>query len=212
MKNLSKEEPHKSYFKKESEIEETVDEAGRELKPLDPFVISGGQNTERFYFKAVSELTDYHFNVLPEYFGKESQYITEFSSRIKIITDGDPDAKIFCVFDLDTIVNDTTNKKNYEKFKLAIRDQIDSGTVTLCPSMPCFEYWLLLHFKNITTRMKNNACVTSLLKFIHEAFISQERKIVFQNAKKPKAFGKHELESSHLFKRQPKTSYCNSQM
>ena len=49
---------------------------------LYPFVISGGKNTEHFYFKHISEITDYKFIIKPEYFGGESNYTKVFPKRI----------------------------------------------------------------------------------------------------------------------------------
>lgn len=44
-----------------------VDDAGegtREMSPLAPFVVSGGKNTERYYFTHISAVSDkYKFNL-----------------------------------------------------------------------------------------------------------------------------------------------------
>jgi hypothetical protein len=57
---------------------------------------------------------------------------------------GDPFDKVFCVFDRDT----------HETYHQAL-EQIDSAkpkdTFRAITSVPCFEYWLLLHFEYTTT-------------------------------------------------------------
>ena len=52
-------------------------ESSRDMEVY-PFVISGGKNTEHYYFKHISERTDYKFIIKPEYFGDESNYTEVF--------------------------------------------------------------------------------------------------------------------------------------
>lgn len=176
MKDLYEEVPREVHFAKTTDSIEAKDDGFMDLRPLDPYIVSGGENTEQFYFKKVSKLTNYHFKVVPEYFGKESEYTEEFPSRINDIVGQNPDAKIFCVFDLDTTIDNTANQIRHEKFEASIQKQIDSGQVILCPSLPCFEYWLLLHFKDITTRMKSNSAVANYLsKYMKPLFPNSDK-------------------------------------
>ena len=122
----------------------------RTMRPLFPFVISGGKNTERYYFRHISDTTSYKFNVFPEYFGMESGYTEIFPDRIKKILKDNPDAQIFCVFDWDTIRGHKKNLEKHQTFVNQFKTEIDSGTVVVCPSMPSIEYWFLLHFENYT--------------------------------------------------------------
>ena len=147
---LGKEKP--TYF--ESEALPFENEGRREIQPLCPFVISGGQNTERYYFHHISETTEYKFNVVPEYFGMEASYTEFFPNRIRKILKDNPDAKVFCVFDWDTIYG---RKKQLEKHKVFLNQfkaEIDGGIVTVCPSMPSIEYWFLLHFESRSQLIK----------------------------------------------------------
>ena len=50
------------------------DEGTRDMGPLYPFLISGGTNTERYYFTHINDTTEYKFNIRPKYFGNESSY------------------------------------------------------------------------------------------------------------------------------------------
>ncbi len=83
------------YFPKQEIVTDSVELGSLELRPSYPFIVSGGRNTERYYFKHVSKITDYKFNVRPEYFGDESSYVDVFPERIKRILAEDADAKIF---------------------------------------------------------------------------------------------------------------------
>ena len=138
------------------------DEGTREMK-LYPFVISGGSNTEHYYFKHISERTEYKFIIKPEYFGDESNYTNVFSKRITEILDRNTDAKVFCVFDWDTIYGDETRIKKHEDFEKKFQTEISNGSVAICPSMPSIEYWFLLHFEDYTGLLKNYTDVSNRL-------------------------------------------------
>ena len=140
-------EPVPSHFSKE-------DEGTREMEPQYPFLISDGTNTERYYFTHINNTTDYNFNIRPEYFGNESNYPEIFPERIKAIIEKNADARIFCVFDVDTVYCNKANQKRHRKFMEDIKDEIDNGSVVLCPSMPSIEYWFLLHYENYTDLIK----------------------------------------------------------
>ncbi len=142
----------KAYF--EQEIVPFDNKGRREIKPLHPFIISGGENTERYYFLHVSDVTKYKFIVQPEYFGMESNYTEIFPQRIDKILKDNADAKIFCVFDWDTIRGHQKNLEKHTAFVNQYKSEIDSGKVVLCPSMPSIEYWFLLHFENTTELIK----------------------------------------------------------
>ena len=131
------------------------DEGKRDMGPLYPFLISGGRNTERWYFAHINDITDYKFNIIPKYFGDESNYTEVFPNRIKGILEKNTDAKIFCVFDWDTILGNDDNLEKHKAFESEIQADIDNGSVTLCPSMPSIEYWFLLHFENYTKLIKS---------------------------------------------------------
>ena len=135
-----------TYF--EPEMLPFENEGKREIRPLYPFVISGGQNTERYYFHHISETTEYKFNVVPEYIGMEASYTELFPERIGKILKDNPDAKIFCVFDWDTIRGKKKPLEKHEAFVNQFKAEIDAGIVTVCPSMPSIEYWFLLHFES----------------------------------------------------------------
>lgn len=162
------------YFKGEP-IPITGEEGTREMNPLYPFIISGGRNTERYYFKHISENEDtpYKFNIKPEYFGNESQYTVRFSEIVdEILQKNGEDARIFCVFDMDTIIGNKTRENSLKAFEKRVR-----GKATLCPSMPSIEYWFLLHFEDYCELMKGWKEISRrLAPYIRQCFSYQNIK------------------------------------
>ena len=114
------------YFKRES-IPVAGEEGTREMNPLLPFIISGGKNTERYYFQHVSELTQYKFKVVPEYFGDEAQYTEVFPQRIGRIIEKNSGAKVYCVFDWDTVYGNPQREANHVRFKKVIEKYLGKG-------------------------------------------------------------------------------------
>ena len=153
------------------------DEGKRDMGPLYPFLISGGTNTERWYFVHINDITDYKFNIIPKYFGDESNYTEVFPKRIKGILEKNIDAKVYCVFDWDTIFNNDDNLAKHKAFENEIQADIDNGKVILCPSMPSIEYWFLLHFQNYTELIKTNGNAIGILAPYIKAWFSSDKKL-----------------------------------
>ena len=139
------------------------DEGKRDMGPLYPFLISGGTNTERYYFTHINDTTKYKFNIRPKYFADESNYTEAFPKRIKEILNANTDPKIFCVFDWDTIYGIDAKIKKHEDFEKQFRTEIDNGNVVICPSMPSIEYWFLLHFEDKTDLLKDYRAISNIL-------------------------------------------------
>ena len=178
-RKLAKEAKPKKYFIAYSSSA-GLDMGTRELAPSLPYIISGGEVTERYYFLHLSKETDYKFKVVPDYFGKESNFMQEFPMNIDKILRGNPDAKIFCVYDMDTIYGNKTNLGKYNRFVKQIQFYIDKGNVVLCPSMPSFEYWFLLHFKNTTRLMKTCEEIVKELKPYMSSYFSKKKINLFK--------------------------------
>ncbi|MBQ0047931.1 MAG: RloB domain-containing protein [Prevotellaceae bacterium] len=158
-----KDSEQKRYFASFTVEAIDTNEGTRDMFPLAPFVISGGKNTERYYFLHVNELSDkYKFTVKPEYFGDESDYTTVFPYRISRILKTNADAKIYCVFDMDAVFRDGTLEK-HKYFVKSLKSKIEEGSVVMCDSMPSFEFWLLLHFVDHVGLLKNYSEVSQLL-------------------------------------------------
>lgn len=151
-----------------SKITVSSEESGtREMGPLFPFIVSGGTNTERLYFTHLTDITKYKFNIKPKYFADESDYTEKFPIRIREILAKNADAKIFCVFDWDTVFGDKSEdqklKRKHDDFIIQFDKEIARGILTICPSMPCIEYWFLLHFEDYKDLLKNYAQVSNRL-------------------------------------------------
>lgn len=156
-------EPSKYFVHTEEGISKGQEEGIRDMYPLLPFVISGGSNTERYYFKHISDTTKYKFIIKPEYFADESSYTDIFPQRIAEILSKNKEAKIFCVFDWDTIYNNQKRLEKHAEFESKFEKEIATNVIILCPTMPCIEYWFLLHFINHTDLLKNYSKVSQLL-------------------------------------------------
>ncbi len=157
-----KEPDQEHYFMSDVGIDD-VEEGTRDMFPLAPFVVSGGCNTERYYFTYVNDLSvNYKFNIRPKYFGDESAYIDVFPKRINEILSKNTDAKVFCVFDMDTVFKCNLLER-HKVFVDSLRSEIDRGNVVLCDSMPSFEFWLLLHFVDYSGLLKNYSEVSQVL-------------------------------------------------
>lgn len=163
MGNRKLKEPEQAHFFAPVAQVGDIEEGTKEMSPLYPFVVSGGKNTERYYFTHVSSISNkYKFNIRPKYFGDESSYTDVFPKRIAEILSKNVDAKIFCVFDMDTVVSDGLQDKHAD-FVAAFKSEINSGQVVLCESMPSFEFWLLLHFTDYEGLLKNYSKVSNVL-------------------------------------------------
>lgn len=152
------------------------EEGTREMGALHPFLISGGKNTERFYFTHINDKTAYKFNIRPRYFGDESSYTEAFPKRIKDILSFNNDAKIFCVFDWDTVYGDESQLNKHEQFVNQFRKEISDGTVSICPSMPSIEYWFLLHFTDYTGFLRDyGAAANRLAPYLKPCFPDEKK-------------------------------------
>jgi len=194
-RNLAKEAKPKKYFI--SHVASVGSDKGtRELFPSLPYIISGGKVTERYYFLHVSKESERKFRVIPEFFGKESNFVQEFPKDIKKILKGDPEAKVFCVFDWDTIYQNKTNLEKYNRFVKQVQSFIDKGNVTLCPSMPSFEYWFMLHFKNTTRLVRTCEEMVKELKPYMGSYFSKKDIDLFKVLK-----NHHDMENPNWFRR-----------
>ena len=175
-RNLAAPTEQQKYFEAAQAPSPEQDEGTRELGELYPFLISGGTNTERYYFTHINDKTKYKFNIRPRYFGDESNYTEAFPKRILEVLGTNDNAKIFCVFDWDTVYDNEANLKKHEAFESQFKAEIANGSLTLCPSMPSIEYWFLLHFEDYTKFLKNYGKVASVLgKYIKACFIDPSK-------------------------------------
>ncbi len=115
-------------------------------------IVTEGSKTEPLYFQEIRKfyrLGTAHVKILPGAYGTSPQKIINFArDHLKSCSKWE---QVFCVFDRDdhpdfnnALVSAASIDKKYKnEFKQPIR-------FTAIPSIPCFELWLLLHFKCIT--------------------------------------------------------------
>ena len=111
-------------------------------KPI--LIVSEGTKTERNYFEQLNELL--HGKVRIHFVrarGSSPLNVCERAreqyEREKRALGADPYDRVFCVFDQD-------RHTTYQQALKSIRNADPAGIFRAIPSVPCFEYWLLLHF------------------------------------------------------------------
>lgn len=55
--------------------------------------------------------------------------------------------KVYCVLDYDAIVSDISELKKFESEVRKLGNKKSTRNINFILSMPCIEYWFLLHFK-----------------------------------------------------------------
>lgn len=124
------------------------------------YAVLGEGITEQWYLQHLKILKGYKYSVRPSLF--EDIGIEKAEAIIDDLISGGCD-KIFFFTDYDTIVNQ--NKEI--KFKRLVDKYKDEEGVFICDSMPCIEYWFLLHFTYTTKEYLNyNQVEQDLKKYI----------------------------------------------
>ena len=129
-RELAKGVERQQYFKAAQVPVSEPEEGTREMGELYPFLISGGSNTERYYFTHINDLTEHKFNIRPRYFGDESSYTETFPRRIQEILNANHDAKVFCVFDWDTVYGNEARLKSHREFEELFKDKATEWIAT----------------------------------------------------------------------------------
>lgn len=105
-------------------------------------IVCEGKKTEPLYFK---DARNYHklntLNIQVEGIGKDPLTLVKHAQALCIEEDrlGDPYDRVFCVFDKD-------QHTTYEQALVLVENIGLKGEWLAVTSVPCFEYWLLLHF------------------------------------------------------------------
>ncbi|MGB1205762.1 MAG: RloB family protein [Chitinophagales bacterium] len=102
--------------------------------------------TEWFYFEHFKTAKKLPYKLKPD-LPKHSSYISIFA-KAKQLVDDEYD-KVFCILDLDDIRSQNLTKK-YEKAKATLPK---NKKIVVIETMPCFEFWFLLHFINYSTKV-----------------------------------------------------------
>ena len=110
-------------------------------------IVCEGEKTEPFYFNSLRDyyrLSSTNIEVTGES-GSSPLDVFNFAKHRynEEKKAGDPFDKVYCVFDKD-------NHDSYQQALDRIQRARPSKTYVAIPSVPCFEYWLLLHFTYLT--------------------------------------------------------------
>lgn len=132
--------------------------------------IVGEGHTEWHYFDSLRTEKRYKFQISPE-LPKHSDYESIFRLAEKLSEQGYDE--VFCVLDLDVIVNPRQNK--YESKKNQMLKKYPS--VSVFESLPCFELWFLLHFTDFSGKSYHNSA--ALLAELRRYLPDYEKHIEF---------------------------------
>ncbi|MDY0266812.1 MAG: RloB family protein [Methanimicrococcus sp.] len=106
-------------------------------------LIIGEGDSENAYFKELKSQHNLKFHIKPE-LPSSSDYKSIFKKAKENI---DVYECVFCLIDLDHILNSDNCEQNYEKYKTEktkLREKFPS--IFIFESCPCFEIWLFFHF------------------------------------------------------------------
>lgn len=156
-REIQKGEEERDFFPGESSV--PTQGGQRELEPLTPYVISGGEVTERCYFEHLNKMIGHRLNLKPEYFGRESCYYDAFPEYIEKIRQMDGQAKIYCVFDWDVPSKKPKLLARHKNFEQKISSDLG---IQLCASYPKIEYWFYLHFCSFKSNEKSSTISSQL--------------------------------------------------
>ena len=135
---------HKRKAKSANQLERRAAKRSSYEKVL---IVCEGAKTEPNYSKGCIEFYKlYTANVEVDGAGgssPKSVYKRAVELRKVEIKKGDPYDRVYCVFDKDTHETYNETVERISKFK-------PRGIFYAAVSVPCFEYWLLLHFKYTT--------------------------------------------------------------
>lgn len=133
-------------------------------------IVCEGEKTELYYFKDAREFYSLSTVDVEIYTSKGSdpKNIVYFANqKYRESKDaGDPFDNIYCVFDKDT-------HTGYGQAVSALESATPKGVFFAITSVPCFEYWLLLHFtystrpyQTVPGNSASNQVLTELKKYL----------------------------------------------
>ena len=131
---------HKRKAKKMHDLARRKDRRSPYAKVL---VVCEGEKTEPHYFNSLKDhygLNSANVEICGDCASAPSSVYRYARRRYREVKDaGDPFDRVFCVFDQDT-------HSSYQRTVDDIARSTPKGTYSAITSVPCFEYWLLLHF------------------------------------------------------------------
>ncbi|EGZ49953.1 RloB family protein [Neisseria wadsworthii] len=124
-------------------------------------IVCEGEKTEPYYFQGLCDSLSLHTANVEITGNCGSSPKSVFERALEIFKESEkqrnPFDKVYCVFDKD-------NHSCYDETIRKITSQQPKNTFFAITSIPCFEYWLLLHFQYTTQPFNNAVSVMSKLK------------------------------------------------
>lgn len=120
------------------------------------FIIGEGL-TEQYYFLHLKRIKNYQCTVRPRFFGKTD--ITQIEKVVQKLLMGG--VTVICVFDADVSTRNEVENKKLSKFKNAYKKD---DCVIICDSLPCIEFWFLIHFVQTNKSFNNSKSLEKDLK------------------------------------------------
>ena len=186
--------------KKGKSVKELARRAPRRVSYDRVLIVCEGEKTEPNYFK---DLRDYYsLNSANVEVSGESDSSPDSVFQFAVqrfkesVDDGNAFDRVYCVIDRDT-------HRSYDSVLQKISSMEPRGTFFAASSVPCFEYWLLLHFEcraapyaPLPGKSVGNQVEHDLKKYMPE--YKKSRQGVFtellDRLEKAKAYAKHILE------------------
>ena len=134
--------------------------------------ILGEGKTEYVYFTGLKRFENLCITIKPDK-PKHSSSILNIEKKIKSLVEVFDD--IFIVIDLDRII---TNQKELQKYKRMKAKYESKPEIQFIESMPCFEFWYLLH----------NKLTSKLFYKCNESIKELEKCEIFKNYSKTKNY------------------------
>ncbi|MEM0997388.1 MAG: RloB family protein [Bacteroidota bacterium] len=112
--------------------------------------VIGEGETEWHYFNNVRTRERFPFSLSPQ-LPTNSDYRSIFAKAIQFVKEGWD--LIYCVLDTDTIFRSQKLKQDYIKEKKRVTKYTN---IVVIESMPCIEYWFLIHYTGFSTKLYPN--------------------------------------------------------
>lgn len=131
--------------------------------------IVGEGESEFYYFSHLRDTKKYNFKLTPDLpKHTKSDYESIFKRADKLKNDGYD--MVFCVIDYDTILEEKQkgNANYIQKYEKAKKELEKKDEIFIIETMPCLEYWFLLHYTTYSTRvyLSYKAVVPVLKKYL----------------------------------------------
>jgi len=117
-------------------------------------LVCEGTQTEPNYLmelKEYLEIDQAAIDIIPSTGSAPSSVVKYAKEEIeRACAKGNPYAKVYCVIDKDTHLSYTSALADVKNFNESSRKNPCKTVLCVIPSVPCFEYWILMHYTQST--------------------------------------------------------------